>query len=135
MYKVSYYSTYYTLCVYRYACVYACMTIRRLVHAYYPTFNPPILHVRVCDTQIHTHTHIHTLKCRQMQAFNRPFVTRTYTCIHLHAHAHTYTHATHASTRLLEKGIRIWKGMVLCIRPCLAMSIHRGTLAYIHWGI
>ena len=31
MYKVSYDSTYYTLCVYRYACIYACMAIRRLV--------------------------------------------------------------------------------------------------------
>ena len=25
--------------------------------------------------------------------------------------------------------------MVLCIRPSLAIGIHRGTLAYIRWGI
>ena len=66
---------------------------RRLVHAYYSTLNPPSFYVRACDTQILLHTHIHTLTCRQTQAFNPPFVTRTYTRIHLHAHAHTYTHA------------------------------------------
>ena len=54
-----------TLRVYRCACAYACMPIRRLVHAYYPTFNPPLLYVRAWDTQ-HLHTHIHTLTCRQM---------------------------------------------------------------------
>ena len=42
---------------------------------------------------------------------------------------------THTQTRLLEKGVRIWEGMVLCIRPSLAIGIHRGTLAYIRWGI
>ena len=49
---------------------------------------------------------------------------------------HIHTHAiprTHTLTRLLEKGIRIWEGMVLCIRPSLAIGIHQGTLAYICW--
>ena len=36
---------------------------------------------------------MHALTCRQTQAFNSPFVTRTYTRIHLHAHAHTYTYS------------------------------------------
>ena len=54
----------------------------------------------------------------------------------MHMRIHTYTHAcTHTLTRLLEKGVRIWEGMVLCIRPNLAIGIHRGTLAYISWGI
>ena len=52
------------------------------------------------------------------------------THIHTHAYAHTYTR-THTLTRLLEKGVRIWEGMVLCIRSSLAIGIHRGTLAYI----
>ena len=97
------------VCVCVCVCVYACMPIRRLVHA---TFNPPLLYVRSLThkyTRIHLHTHIHTLTCRQIQAFDPPCVTRTYTCVHLRAHAHTctYTHATHALTRLLEKGVRI----------------------------
>ena len=50
-----------TLCVCTdYTCVYAFMPIRRLVHAYYPTFNRPLLYVRACDIQIHLHTHIHS---------------------------------------------------------------------------
>ena len=51
---------------------------------------------------------------------------------------HINTHAiprTHTLTRLLEKGVRIWEGMVLCIRSSLAICIHRGTLAYIRCGI
>ena len=79
------------------------------------------------DTQIHIHTHIHSLTCIQTQAFNLPFVTRTYT--------RTYIPCTYTLTGLLEKGFWIWEGMVLCIRPSLAMGIHRGTLAYIRWGI
>ena len=116
-------------------CVYACMPIRMLVHAYYSTFNPPLLYVHACDkyTRTHLHTHTHTLTCRKTQAFNPPFVTRTYTCIltgtcTCHMHMHIHTHATHTLTRLLQKGVRIWEGMVLCIRPSLAMSIHGA-----HW--
>ena len=29
----------------------------------------------------------------------------------------------------------LWEGKVLCIRPSLAMGIHRGTLVFIPWGI
>ena len=55
---------------------------------------------------------------------------------HSHACTRTYIPCTHTLTRLLEKGVRIWEGMVLvCIRPYQATSIHRGTLAYIRWGI
>ena len=35
-------------------------------------------------TRIHLHAHIHILTCRQTQALNPPFVTRTYTLIHMH---------------------------------------------------
>ena len=87
------------------------MPIRRLVHAYYPTFNPPLLYVR-------TITLTHALTCRQMQAFNLPFVTRTYTRMHPHI------------DKAFKKGVRIWEGMVLCIRPSLAIGIHRGTLVH-----
>ena len=108
------------------ACVYACMPIRRLVHAYYSTFNPPLLYVR---TLTYLHTHIHTLTCRRKLTI----------CPLLHAQTHActrrYIPRTHTLTRLLEKGVRIWEGMVLCIRPSLAIGIHRGTLAYIRWGI
>ena len=41
----------------------------------------------------------------------------------------------HIDKAFLEMGVRIWEGMVLCIRPSLAIGIHRGTLAYIRWGI
>ena len=87
------------------------LSIHHIVHVY-----------TYLDTQIHLHTH--TLTCRQTQPFNLPFVT----C--------TYIPRTHTLTRLLEKGVnRKWEGMVLCIRPSLAIGIHRGTLAYIRWGI
>ena len=79
-----------------------------VVHAHYPTFNPPLLYMRALTPS------------RQTQAFNPPFVKRT--CMHTHAHA--YHAPTRTLTRLLEKGIRIWEGMVLCIRPSLAIGIH-----------
>ena len=60
----------------------------------------------------------HTLTPRQTQVFNPPMHTRT-----------------HTLTRLLEKDVRTGEGMLLCIRPSLAMGIHRGTLAYMRWGI
>ena len=41
----------------------------------------------------------------------------------------------HIDKAFLEKGFQIWEGMVLCIRPSLAIGIHRSTLAYIRWGI
>ena len=104
-----------------YACVYACMPIRRLVI----NFQSTIIVCAYVDTQIHIHMHIHTLSCRQTQAFNLPFVTCT----------HTYIPRTRTLTRLLEKGFRIWEGMVLYIRPSLEIGIHWGTLAYIRWGI
>ena len=101
-----------------YACVYARMPIRRLVINFQSTI------IAYTDTQIHLHMHIHTpLSSRQTQAFNLPFVT------------HTYIPRTRTLTRLLEKGFRIWEGMVLYIRPNLAIGIHRGTLAYIRWEI
>ena len=83
-------------------------------------------------------------------------VTHKYTCINIYIHSHvdkrklsicplwhahthactrTYIPCTNQLTRLLEKGVRIREGMVLCIRSCLAIGIHRGTLAYIRWGI
>ena len=57
--------------------------------------------------QIHTHN-IHTLTCRQMQAFNRPLC-------HAHTHACTRTYIitrTHTLTSLLENGVRIREGEV-----------------------
>ena len=32
--------------------------------------------------------------------------------------------------KAFKKGVRIWEGMVLCIRPSLAIGIHRGTLVH-----
>ena len=97
------------------ACVYTCMLVIN--------FQSTIIVCAYVDTQIHLHMHIHALSCRQTQAFNLPFVTRT------------YIPRTRTLTRLLEKGFRIWEGMVLYIRPNLAIGIHRGTLAYIRWDI
>ena len=52
---------------------------------------------------------------------------------HTHACTRAYIHTrTHTLTRLLEKGVRIWEGMVLCIRPSLAIGIHQGTLHGMH---
>ena len=112
-YKVSYYSTYCILCVYRRLCLCmyaykkACTPIppNSIYHycslhcTVYIKLNSMFVRVTHKYTRIHLHTHIHTLTCRQTQAFNPPFVTCTYTRIHLHAHAHTYTHThTHAPT-------------------------------------
>ena len=63
------------------ACVYACIPIRRLVHAYYPTFNPPLLYVRACDTR-HLHTHIHAYSHVDKRKLSILFVT------HIHTHPH-----------------------------------------------
>ena len=68
-----------------YACVYARMPIRRLVI----NFPSTIIACAYADTQIHLHMHI--LSCRQTQAFNLPFVTRTYTRMHTHIHT-THPH-------------------------------------------
>ena len=70
-----------------YACVYACMPIRWLVI----NFQSTIIACAYVDTQIHLHMHIHSLSCRQTQAFNLPFVTRTYTRMHTHIHT-THPH-------------------------------------------
>ena len=49
------------------------------------------------------HTNIHTLTCRQTQAFNLPFVTCTYTHTHLRACTHTNIHrCTHTLKRFLR---------------------------------
>ena len=110
-----------------YACVHACMPIRSLymqlsIHHYY-------MCVRVHDTRIHLHTHTHTRTCRQTQAFNPPCMCDTH--VHTHTSAYTRTNMnrrTHTLTRLLEKGVRIWEGMVLCIRPRLAIGILPGVV-------
>ena len=68
------------------------MPIRRLVLNFQST-------ITVCaydDTQMLLHMHIRTLTCRQMQAFNRPFVTRTYTRMHMHIHT-THPHIDKAA--------------------------------------
>ena len=78
----------------------------------------------------YTRIYIHTLTCRQTQAFNLPFVTRICTRMHTHIHT-THPHIDKA----FGEGRSLWEGMVLCIRPSLAKGIHRGTLAYIRWGI
>ena len=57
----------------------------------------------------YTHTHMQTSASFQSALCD--------THIHTHAHAHTCIPRTHTLTRLLEKGVRIWEGMVLCIRP------------------
>ena len=101
------------------------LRLRLCTYAYKKACNQlSIHHYAYTDTQIHLHMHIHTpLSSRQTQAFNLPFVT------------HTYIPRTRTLTRLLEKGFRIWEGMVLYIRPNLAIGIHRGTLAYIRSDI
>ena len=89
--KVSYYITYYTLCV-------PSTLIRRLACTCIQPINLPLFCVCVCVTHkctcIHLHTHIH-LTCRQTQAFNPPFVTRTNIHTHtlyMHTHIHTHPH-------------------------------------------
>ena len=101
-----------------YACVYARMPIRRLVI----NFQSTIIACAYVDTQIHLHMHYQVDK-RKLSICNLCTYTRT------------YIPRTHTLTRLLEKGFRIWEGMVLYIRPNLAIGIHRGTLAYIRWDI
>ena len=54
-------------------------------------FQSTIIACAYVDTQIHLHMHIHSLSCRQTQAFNLPFVTRTYTRMHTHIHT-THPH-------------------------------------------
>ena len=84
LYKVSYYSTYYTLCVpiRLRLCMYA---YKKACTCILANFQSTIIVCACVDTQIHLHTHIHALTCRKTQAFNLPFVTRTY----IHTRTHT----------------------------------------------
>ena len=92
------------------------MPIRRLVINFQSTI--------IACAYVDTLTHAYNVDKRK----HLPCDTR------MHMHIHTRTRKL---TRLLEKGFRIWEGMVLYIKPSVAIGIHRGTLAYmyIRWDI
>ena len=72
--------------------------------------------------RINIHSHVDKRKRLSIRPSVDTFIhTHTFTC------TRTYIHTrTHTLTRLLEKGVRIWEGIVLCIRPSLAIGGHTG---------